>query len=236
MLRVQRPVLTVPPAPPSEIAEWLEAGWDDPSNNADIAEIRYESREHNEGSGEEFPDDPVRRQIFERWKMQRDEWAKTEKPARASMKLFEALYALYGRIEREAERVELVLGDGILSWPRPEGDIYHPVLLQRLQLQFDASVPEFTLSEADHPVELYSALFQSLADVDGRAIGRCREELEQEGFHPLFYGPTSEFLKRLVVQLSPRGEFIENGAPDKEQYYPCIGRAPVIFLRARTLE
>jgi len=37
---------------------------------------------------------------------------------------------------------------------------------QRLQLQFDASVPEFTLSEADHPVELYSALFQSISDVD----------------------------------------------------------------------
>jgi len=48
----------------------------------------------------------------------------------------------------------------------------HPILLQRLQLQFDASVPEFTLSEADHPVELYSALFQSMSDVDGRAIGR----------------------------------------------------------------
>jgi len=59
----------------------------------------------------------------------------------------------------EAERVELVLGDGILSWRRADGGIYHPILLQRLQLQFDASVPEFTLSEADHPVELYSALF-----------------------------------------------------------------------------
>jgi len=44
-----------------------------------------------------------------------------------------------------------------------------------------------------------------MTDVDGRAIGRCSEELEQEGFHPLINGATSEFLKRLVVQLSPRG-------------------------------
>jgi hypothetical protein len=77
------------------------------------------------------------------------------------LRIFESLYALYGRIDREAERVELVLGDGILSWRRADGGIYHPILLQRLQLQFDASVPEFTLSEADQPVELYSALFQS---------------------------------------------------------------------------
>ncbi len=75
--------------------------------------------------------------------------------------------------------MELVLGDGILSWRRPEGGIYHPVLLQRLQLEFSANVPEFTLAETEVPVELYSALFQSMSDVDGRVIGRCREELEQ---------------------------------------------------------
>src|SRR5260221_514187 len=151
------------------------------------------------------------------------------------MKIFESLYALYGRIDREAERVDLVLGDGILSWSRTDGGIYHPILLQRLQLQFDASVPEFTLSEADHPVELYSSLFQSMNDVDGRAIGRCREELEEGGFHPLINGSTSGFLKRLVVQLSPRGEFLEDRAPDAEVNDPCIGRDPIVFLRARTL-
>jgi very-short-patch-repair endonuclease len=131
--------------------------------------------------------------------------------------------------------VELILGDGILSWRRTEGDIYHPILLQRLQLQFDASVPEFTLAEADHPVELYSTLFQSMNDVDGRAIGRCREELEEGGFHPLVNGSTSSFLKRLVVLLSPRGEFLEDRAPDTEVNDPCIGRDPLLFLRARTL-
>jgi hypothetical protein len=172
---------------------------------------------------------------LEHWKISRLEWVKTEIPARATMKLFESLYALYGRIDREAERVDLVLGDGILSWRRPDGAIYHPILLQRLQLQFDASVPEFTLSEADHPVELYSALFQSMNDVDGRAIGRCREELEEEGFHPLINGSTSGFLKRLVVQLSPRGEFLEGHAPDADLNDPCIGRDPLLFLRARTL-
>src|SRR5260370_16757241 len=87
------------------------------------------------------------------------------------------------------------------------------MLLQGLQLQLNAAVPEFTLSEADHPAELYSALFQSMTDVDGRAIGRCREELEREGFHPLFNATASEFLNRLVVQRPPRGEFVDHGPP-----------------------
>src|SRR5882672_6131064 len=235
VLKVQRPRLTRPPEPPEEIAAWLEDGWDDPSNAFAVEETLEESKNGVEPRIVKFADDPARSASLEGWKLLRDEWVKAEKPARAAMKIFETFYTLYGRIDREAERVELILGDGILSWQRPEGGIYHPILLQRLQLQFDASVPEFTLSEADHPVELYSALFQSMNDVDGRAIGRCREELDEGGFHPLFNGSTSGFLKRLVVLLSPRGEFLEERAPNKETNDPCIGRNPVLFLRARTL-
>src|SRR5712671_561585 len=235
ILKVQRPRLNRAPEPPEEIAAWLDDGWDDPSNALTLKQTLDESENRGEPKTVKFTDDPSRATILERWQLLRNEWLKTEKPARAAMKLFESFYALYGRVDREAERVEFVLGDGILSWRRAEGGIYHPILLQRLQLQFDASVPEFTLSEADHPVELYSALFQTMNDVDGRAIGRCREELEKEGFHPLNNGSTSGFLKRLVVQLSPRGEFLEDRAPDADVNDPCIGRDPVLFLRARTL-
>src|SRR6266852_3950431 len=235
ILKVQRPSLTPPPEPPATIATWLEPGWDDPSNEPSVSASRNESDPKGETRIANFTDEPSRLAALQRWKVAREEWAENEKPARAAMKIFETLYSLYGRIDREAERVEVILGDGILSWRRPEGSVYHPILLQRLQLQFNASVPEFTLSEADHPVELYSALFQSMSDVDGRAIGRCREELEQGGFHPLMNGPTSGFLKRLVVQLSPRGEFLEDRAPDAEVNDPCVGRDPVVFLRARTL-
>src|SRR5216683_2740509 len=177
VLKVQRPRLTRAPEPPEEIAAWLEDGWDDPSKALTVEEALEESEKSTEPRIVTFANDPARPASLERWKLLRNEWVKTEKPARAAMKIFESFYALYGRIDREAERVELVLGDGILSWRRAEGGIYHPILLQRLQLQFDASVPEFTLSEADHPVELYSALFQTMNDVDGRAIGRCREDL-----------------------------------------------------------
>jgi hypothetical protein len=74
-----------------------------------------------------------------------------------------------------------------------------------------------------------------MPEVDGRAIGRCREELERSNYHPLGDHDTAGFLKRLVVQLSPRGDFVEAGPPEGEKDDPRIGRSPVIFLRARTL-
>lgn len=154
VLKVQRPRLIRAPEPPQEIAAWLEDGWDDPSKPVIFEESMEEPADGAAPRLAKFVDDPARVAELERWELLRGEWANTEKPARTAMKIFESLYSLYGRIDREGERVELVLGDGILSWHRTEGSIYHPILLQRLQLQFDASVPEFTISEADYPVEL----------------------------------------------------------------------------------
>src|SRR5207302_1841614 len=118
-----------------------------------------------------FEDAPERSRVLAEWSSLRAQWAENEKPARDALKLFERLYELHGQIEREAERVELVLGDGILNWRRPEGGVHHPILLKRLQLQFDPETPEFTLTETGHPTELYSALFRTMAEVDGRILG-----------------------------------------------------------------
>src|SRR2546427_10403170 len=131
------------------------------------------------------------------------------------MKIFEQLYELYGRIEREAESIELVLGDGILSWKKLDGSIYHPSLLQRIHLAFNPSVPEFTLIETGREVELYSALFRSMPDIEPKVLARCREELDRGGFHPLGGADPAELLKRFLGQLSPRGP-VGEGAPGEE--------------------
>ena len=83
-------------------------------------------------------------------------------------------------------------------------------------------------------MELYSALFRSMPDIEPKVLARCREELDRGGFHPLGGNDTLEFLRRFVVQLCPRGQFAE-GPPEKEAEDPKIGRAPVLFLRTRTL-
>jgi very-short-patch-repair endonuclease len=230
ILKVGRPTFTQAPQPPLPVVEWLEGDWEDPE-----AEITVQESKANGAEPLRFDAEARRVEAYERWKTQHQNWAATERPARAAMKVFEQLYELYGRIEREAEQIELVLGDGILSWKRgEEGSIYHPILLQRIQLAFDPSAPEFTLVETGKEVELYSALFRSMPDIEPKVLARCREDLDRGGFHPLGGNETIEFLRRFIVQLSPRGQFAE-GPPEKEADDPKIGRAPVLFLRTRTL-
>ena len=139
-------------------------------------------------------------------------------------------------LEREGGRLELILGDGILSWKRPgETDINHPVLFKRVQLGFDPKVPEFTVTDSGREAELYTSLFQSTSDVDGRTIDRCRVELEQGDYHPLDGAATTGFLKGLLERLSPRGEFVDRGTTGVATEDPRIARDPVLFLRERSL-
>lgn len=234
ILRVKRPKLTSCPVPPSVLVPWLERGWEEPSGTVRVRPTRNEI-DDGRTILVSFGDDPKRTQVLEEWQKQRDSWAPNEQLSRSAMAVFEKLYEIRGRVEREGENVELVLGDGTLSWKKPDGGVFHPILLQRLQLDFDPTIPEFTLAEAESPVELYGALFQSMADVEGKTIARLRSELDLGKYHPLGQEDTSGFLRSVSVQLSPHGEFNAAEAARATGDHPIVGRSPVVFLRRRTL-
>ena len=235
ILRVRRPVLTPPPVPPQELVGWLHVGWTDPTKAAEVHLSRSEQDATGTARSVSFDEDPKRGRIFESWKPLREEWARVERAAQAAMRVFEQLYALHGRIEREGEKLELVLGEGILSWHHEDGGMFHPILLQRVQLRFNPSVPEFTVGDSGRPVDLYSELFSGLESLDGKVLARCREDLAQGGYSPLGGADTSGFLRRLLVHLSAQGELVEHGPPRPDAEPPQIGRDPVLLLRNRSL-
>lgn len=245
ILRVRRPESKPVPRPPELLKEWLETGWGDPYTEVrvrDCIERPVPAQEWNEGTQDEpttkkefFADDPARPEALAAWQPLRDEWARTERSAPAAARLFDSLYEVHRQIERESERFELILGDGIAAWRLPTGGVYHPVLLQRVELQFDAEIPEFKVVETEAPVELYTAVLRAAPGVEPGALAKARTELEEGGFDPLGGEETEKFLRRLVQTLSPRGRYEARGVPTYETNDPTIGRSPVLFLRERTL-
>ena len=109
LLRVRRPKISLPRNPPATLIDWLHPGWDDPYKDATPIRSKNVPSENGEDSIERFEDNDQRVNTFADWEAIRNEWAANEKPARDAMKLFDRLYELYGRIEREAERYELVI-------------------------------------------------------------------------------------------------------------------------------
>ena len=114
---------------------WLERGWEEPFNEPKTKQSQNELDYEGRTITVSFESDSVRVEAFQGWKIERTVWAEAEKPAREAIRVFEKLYEIRGQIEREGEKVELVLGEGILSWKRPNGGVFHPILLQRLQLE-----------------------------------------------------------------------------------------------------
>jgi hypothetical protein len=233
LLRVRRPKLTSPPSPPAVIQDWLHAGWDDPEMDARFLLSRNEVDRQGETVTVQFDDCPERKAASALWQQKREKWREAERPAREAMAVFEKLHALRGKLERESESFDLVVADGLLSWRRPEGSIYHPLLIQRVQLDFHAKVPEFRIVDADVGCELYTAIFQTISDVDPSVLKARRQELESAGYHPLS-ADSSAFLRGFVNHISPQGIFLDTGRPDQGCEQPTVGRGPLLFLRSRT--
>lgn len=225
ILKVKKPALTDPPVPPRELANWLQDGWQKIDGTVVLHPTFAQTAEQA----------PRLRQMFEAWQVQRNSWVQTEQPARQAEQLYKKLYDLHAQLERESERFELMIGDGILRWNAINGSsIHHPLLLLRLQLHFDPGVPEFTIVETDHPTELYTALFRDISEANETNIGESRHDFEQNHWHPLGGTETNLFLQQLIHQLSPHGAFVERSRQTHDAQAPTITRAPVLFLRTRT--
>ena len=181
---------------------------------------------------ERFGDDPEREQVWEAWNANREAWAAVERPARDSMGLFQRLYELYARLDREREQFELYAGDAILDWKTQSGRNHHPLVLQAMELDFEPEIPRFTVLFGDRPPELYTALLRSIDEVDGRVLTPTNEEFEKGEYGPFDGSGIDGFLGGLAHRLHPDGVYGDDESTIRGA--PRIYRQPLLFLRKRT--
>ena len=246
LMKVSRPKLTRCPSPPQSCLNWMLPNWDDPYAEPEVVESKNELALQENGNGEQtevtvtvlFSDDELRAQEYKKWIEDRSRWVAPELVARGAMKFFENFYSLYSKIEKEGEKLELLVADGFLSWQAQSGidgmvSIQHPLLLKRVELRFNANIPEFTIHETDREVEFYSNLFLDLKNVESASIQSRKFELESFGYHPLGWEDTTAYLKSIALTISPtQGEYLDE--PDEGvRNFPRIWRDPVLILRNR---
>ncbi|WP_337844169.1 hypothetical protein [Thermus sp.] len=156
-LRVRRPKLSAPPEPPALLREWLEPGWEDPFSEPRLHPER--SLPDVDGKSRVVRFEEVRggKEAWASWLEEWEVWARDERIARRAHDVYEKTYGLYGDLQRESERYELVLGNGILSWSGRWGSLYVPLLLVPVQLEFNPKEPEFIVRDAGKELQLYTA-------------------------------------------------------------------------------
>lgn len=170
ILEVKRPTILPCPPPNMAIEKWLEQSWD----NINIKEINYielKTRVIKDENGEMveeieyFIDDENRLKEYNTWIELRNIWLETEGPKEIGLKLYNELFSLYSRFKREAESLELVLGDGFINWDIDSRRIYHPVLLQKVNLEFDSNKPSFIINCDEIKTELYTPMLRVIKSI-----------------------------------------------------------------------
>jgi very-short-patch-repair endonuclease len=231
-VRIQRARLTGCPNPPAILDGWLKPTWQSVDAEVEVLASRNFVNREKETVTIEFVDEPARVDALNRWKAIREKWVTAERPAIEARQLFERIHALWTTIQREGDRVELVLADGMLE--EATQLIRHPILLQRINFEFDPAVPEFRFSTGTEKVELHRALLRLVPTIEGRMIAHFDKELDKRPVEPLGGESTIGFLRAVVQGLFTDGEFIEEKMPGAIDDRPTIHREAVIFLRPRT--
>lgn len=239
LIRVRRPQLTRCPAPPPSLQGWLLPNWDDPTKQALYMASQNTTDDDGETITTSFEDAPQRVADFRGWSEQRKAWIEPEMAARKAMSFFEVFYDIYSAIEKDGEELELLVADGHFLWQAVSGidgpvAINHPILLKRVELRFDANIPEFTIHETDREPEIYGSLFPDLTDVAPGAIRNRKTELENAGYHPLGWDDTEAFLKAFIQTVSPlKGEYLDETPREGPTATPRLYRDMVLVLRKR---
>lgn len=229
VLKVGRPREPECPEPSVVLKNWLKAGWNRVDSEPDTFVKKTLKKS---GRRLAFEDAEERVDALEEWLETKRAWETEARNDAQGIAVFQDLFDLRARFQRESEKYQLFLADGILTLDHDEGEVSHPLLLQRVELRFDASIPEFTLAESDDNPEVYTPLLRQLG-LDGHAIQSVHEAVAQEHHHPLAGEKTSGFLTDLVQRLWPDGEFVEDPREVSRASGPCIHRAPHLFLGNR---
>lgn len=241
LLSIRKPEFQHCPEPDDLFFNWLNDGWDSFITEVSVKKYieldKLQDKlfdEEVEGEIEYFEDNSERVQLYENWKIKRNNWAEKQKVYVKTRDLFSELYKIYVEFERNSENVELIVADGFIR-EKDLPNIDHPVLTRRVQIRHDAVKNIIYIEDSDCASELYTTVFQNMEDVQLSAINRINDELLENDYHPLDRNDLPLFFKELIYRISSDSIYSEEGVPNNWQQNNkfLLYRNPCYIFRKR---
>ncbi len=237
-LEIKRPTLLPCPIPQESLIEWIKSDWkklsvDKIEVTDKLLRVSLDDNGNMVYKDELFIDDEARVDAYALWLSSRNSWRDIEVPKSKGLDLYNKLFQLYSEMKLESESVELMLGDGNIRWYTSERVIDHPVLLQKVFLDFDAHVPSFRVYCEENKSEIYTPMLRIIPSINQKMLSDIIMEIDDGEYDLAQVENTSALFIRIINVVDIKGTFVEQ--PKSINETATIHSAPILFLRKRNL-
>lgn len=236
LLEIRKPNFLKPLYIDEYLLEWIEGDWKDYRAALEVNEKIFVENTEN-GSGEIVDITPEIEGKIQEELEKRELWVEKQLVIEEVRNFFDTLYIKYLELNKETETLELVIGNGIVRIK--EQNVYYPVLLKKIKIDFNAKDNILILSDP-HTNEsfspnLYTNFLNEIDDIHLENVFELEKEVKERNLHPLNRKETVDFFKKFIHSLTNRGFFIEDGdIEDLKEYGDIfIEDNPLIFIRKK---
>ncbi len=239
-LKVRRPRVTPPPAPPESLADWARQDQIEDSS-LDIPEPSTTiPAEAEDDPPLRIEDHPEVQAAWDEWVQYHWwPWAERDRREQAVLRVYADLFAMRQRQQALGEEYEAVFGLGLLSWRPPDGRaaVRRHLVTARVGIELDQETGELTVipdAEGARP-ELERDMLEQQDHLESAVLAQLERELEGIGEALWEAGPVDGLLRAWVNETSPDGAYDESlDQPEAPTSVPVVHFAPALILRRRT--
>jgi very-short-patch-repair endonuclease len=227
-LEIHKMKLVTPPKLPKELNGWI-TNFDSPDKEPRVQDSIV--IDLTSGDKEFFDSDLIRISTyntwFEKWRL----WAREMLPKKRTNDLYSHLFAVHQQFQREGENIELVWGQGILSWAIRNMKVRRPLFVTKLELMFDAKGGAFyliptsagTALESDMLIGIEVSNIQRIQELGRQLADTALDFTREESIKPL--------LREIVQTIHSEGNYVEGLHAPRFENSPSISFSPVMILR-----
>ena len=235
LLEIKKPNFLKPLFLDEDLLKWLEGDWKDYKSILTIKEeiVTEESKEDIS----KIIDIPFEiKEKLEKELERREVWIKEQILIEEVRNFFDTLYIKYLELNKDSETLELVIGNGIVKIENK--NVYYPILLKKVRIDFDAKnnilILIDPLANENFSTTLYTNFLNEIDSINLSHIFELEEEIKEKDLHPLNKKEIDDFFRKFIHRLSSNGYFLDDEEiANLKDDDILIEDKPLIFIRKK---
>lgn len=170
---------------------------------------------------------------YKSWIEAWSEWAHLQKEKRQIQKMYDYFFQLRQMMKSEEQSFEIMMGIGLLTYQLKQ-PIHHPMLVMKLELDFDAERGVAKLLPSTRGYQLDLEVLAGVEFSNQQEIMQLKEAVLDQTISPFDSETTEGILRQLVHYMHPNGVYLASDEVELVSKFPMIKQQSVLFVRKRS--